>query len=161
MTLPTTATVSIEIAAPATDVYALVADITNMGRWSPECHRCEWLDEPGRPGSRFRGHNKRGLARWSTTAEVEVAEPGIAFTFVTLHGDKHSTRWSYTFDDDGNRTILTESFESIYSPPLIALAERTVLRNRQGQLEDGLAKTLDAVKTAAEQPGGAPFRARP
>lgn len=124
-----------------------------MGRWSPECHRCEWLDERGRPGSRFRGHNRRGLARWTTTAELQVAQPGVEFTFVMLHGDKHSTKWSYTFEDHGDRATLTEGFESVYTPPLIAFAERTVLRHRQRQLEDGMARTLGAIKRTAEQPG--------
>lgn len=150
MSLPTTASVSVEVAAPAAVVYALVADITNMGRWSPECRQCEWLDEPGWSGSRFRGHNKRGLARWTTTAEVLVAEPGKEFTFVTLARDRPSTRWSYSLEDHGASTTLVETFESVYTPPLIALAERTVLRNRQRQLEDGMARTLAAIKTGAE-----------
>jgi hypothetical protein len=35
---------SIEIAAPPEVVYDLLADITRMGEWSPECYRCVWLD---------------------------------------------------------------------------------------------------------------------
>lgn len=30
-------------------VWDLVADITRVGRWSPECIRAAWLGEPGRP----------------------------------------------------------------------------------------------------------------
>ena len=58
MSLPTNATVTAQVSAPATDLYDLIADVTNMGRWSPECHHCEWLDQPGLVGSRFRGHNR-------------------------------------------------------------------------------------------------------
>ena len=31
---------SIEIAAPPQAVYDLIADVTRMGEWSPECYRC-------------------------------------------------------------------------------------------------------------------------
>ena len=41
--------VTIEIAAPAERLYDLVSDVTNMGRWSPECHRCEWIDGSSGP----------------------------------------------------------------------------------------------------------------
>ena len=36
--------VSIDIAAPPGLVYDLIADVTRMSEWSPECYRCEWLD---------------------------------------------------------------------------------------------------------------------
>ncbi len=52
--------VSIDIAAPPGAVYDLVADVTNMGRWSPETYRCEWLDGCTGPrvDARFKGWNK-------------------------------------------------------------------------------------------------------
>ena len=31
----------IDIAAPPDVVYDLIADVTRMGEWSPECYRCE------------------------------------------------------------------------------------------------------------------------
>ena len=74
MSIPTTATVTIEIDAPPAFVYDLVTDVTRMGEWSPECVRCEWLGEPGQVGSTFRGRNRSGLARWSTDAQVLVAD---------------------------------------------------------------------------------------
>ena len=46
MSVPTSATVTEQCAAAATDLYDLIADITNMGRWSPECRSCGWLDSP-------------------------------------------------------------------------------------------------------------------
>ena len=150
MSLPTTATASTTIAAPADRIYALIADVTNMGRWSPECVGCEWLDEPGVVGSRFRGRNRRGFARWTTVAEVLVADPGTEFAFATLHKGEPATSWRYRFDSDGPTTTVTESFEAIRTPPLVAFAERSLIRNRQQQLETGMARTLAAVKSAAE-----------
>lgn len=149
MSLPTTASVSIEIDAPPEVLYGLVADVTRMGDWSPECVRCEWLGEPGQVGSTFRGHNRRGWARWSTVARVLVADRPHIFDFATLHRGAPSTRWSYRFDGNGPTTV-TESFESLRTPWLIGLVERLVLRDRQSQLEAGMARTLAAIKEAAE-----------
>ena len=149
MSQPTTAAVSMQIAAPASTVYDLVADVTNMGRWSPECRTCEWLDEPGVVGSRFRGRNRSGLMRWTTEARVLTADPGREFSFATLYKDDIATRWTYRFEGD-DPTTVTESFEAVDTPPLIALAERLFIRNRQEQLEDGMQRTLAALKAAAE-----------
>lgn len=149
MSLPTTASASIDIAAPAERVYDLVADVTRMGDWSPECTGCEWLDAPGEVGSSFRGHNRRGPARWSTTARVLVADRPRAFSFATLHRGQIATRWSYQLEGDDS-TTLTETFESVSTPWLIAAVERWVLRDRQTQLEAGMAETLAAIKKAAE-----------
>ena len=56
----------IEMAAPPDVVYALVADVTRLGEWSPECYRCQWLDgvTAAVPGARFHGYNRRGGLRW-------------------------------------------------------------------------------------------------
>ncbi|MEQ1788688.1 MAG: SRPBCC family protein [Acidimicrobiales bacterium] len=151
MPLPTTASISTQIAAPASTAYDLIADVTDMGRWSPECYACEWLDEPGVEGSRFRGRNRSGLFRWTTEARVLSAERGREFSFTTLHKGEPSTRWTYRFEGD-DPTTVTETFEAIRTPALIAFAERYLIRNRQQQLEDGMRSTLEALKHAAEDP---------
>ena len=149
MSLPTAAEASIEIAAPCHVVYDLIADVTRMGEWSPECVSCEWLGDPGEVGSTFRGRNRIGLARWSTVARVLVAERPRTFSFATLHRDAAATRWTYRLEGD-ERTRLTESFEAVTTPLLFSVLERLVIRSRQEQLEDGIARTLAAVKAAAE-----------
>jgi hypothetical protein len=155
MSLPTTATITVHIEAPATDLYELIADVTNMGRWSPECRGCEWLDEPGLVGSRFRGHNRSGPFRWTTEARVLTADPGVEFSFATLHKGEIATRWTYRFLD-GHPTTVTESFDAIRTPRLIAFAERYLIRNRQQALEDGMRRTLAALKSAAETAAAQP-----
>lgn len=149
MSLPTTATVTVRIDAPAGDVYDLIADVTNMGRWSPECRSCEWLDEPGLVGSKFRGRNRNGPFRWTTEARLLSAERGRELSFATLHKGAIATRWTYRFAGD-NPTVVSETFEAIRAPALIAFAERYVLRGRQQELEAGMRRTLEALKVAAE-----------
>lgn len=149
MSQPTSASRTVEIDAPAADVYDLLSDVTRTGEWSPECHTCEWIDAPGQVGSKFRGRNRSGPARWTTTAQVLVADRPNVFEFATLAKGQPSTRWRYELSG-GERTTLTESFESISTPWLIALAERLFVRNRQQQLEAGIASTLVRIKAIAE-----------
>ena len=66
MPTPQSGQATIEIAASPESVYDLIADITRMGEWSPECYRCEWAGELHEPvvGARFQGHNRMGLIKW-------------------------------------------------------------------------------------------------
>jgi hypothetical protein len=153
VSLPSSASRSIDIVAPPEVVYDLVADITRTGEWSPECRSCEWVDEPGQVGSRFRGHNRSGPARWTTTAKVLAANRPHTFRFATLFKDGDSTRWTYEIAGTGAGSTLTESFESIDAPAYIKLAERLFVRNRQEQLERGIDETLAKIKAIAEATG--------
>jgi uncharacterized protein YndB with AHSA1/START domain len=151
MTAPTADKAQVEIAAPPETVYALVADVTRMGEWSPECHTCVWKDgTPGTAGSTFKGSNKNGLMRWSTVAKVLVAEPGKEFTFATQAGNRDSTVWRYHLEPSPTGTVLTESYEAVFVPKFIELAERFVLRNRPEQLQKGMQATLERIKAVAE-----------
>jgi Polyketide cyclase / dehydrase and lipid transport len=152
VSLPSNASRSIDIAASPEEVYDLVSDVTRTGEWSPECRSCEWVDEPGRVGSKFKGHNKSGPARWTTTAEVLAADRPTTFGFATLFKDGHATRWTYEMAANGEGTTLTESFESVDAPAFIKLAERFFIRNRQEQLEKGIDETLAKIKALAERP---------
>ena len=60
---------SVRVAAAPEKVYELVSDVTRMGEWSPETTSAEWIDGATGPavGARFKGRNRNGVARWSTT----------------------------------------------------------------------------------------------
>ena len=90
-------------------LYGLVADVTNMGRWSPQCKECWWEDEAGGPvaGAWFKGRNEADGRTWETRSQVVVAEPGREFVWEVNGG---WVRWGFTLDpvDDGTRlTVLT------------------------------------------------------
>jgi uncharacterized protein YndB with AHSA1/START domain len=143
------------IATPPALLYDLVSDVTRMGQWSPECVRCEWLDEATGPaaGARFKGTNKRGVVRWSTTARVLAAERGREFTFVTGHRGHDETRWTYRFEPEGDGTRVTETFEMLADLPwYLRVVERVVMRvkDRKADLELGMAETLRRLAIAAE-----------
>ena len=136
----------IHIDAPAEKVYELISDITRMGEWSPECVRAEWVGGAAGPavGAKFKGHNKQGWMRWSTTPEVTAADPGKEFAFKT-----RDTTWRYRFEPSAaGGTDVTESFEvpdygffmRVLAPP----------KRREPQIVDGMKATLQRVKAAAE-----------
>ncbi|MEU8542555.1 SRPBCC family protein [Streptomyces sp. NPDC048717] len=83
------------------ELYGLVAEVRNMGRWSPEC-RGVWA--PGaalRAGSRFIGFNRRGPFVWFTTCRVVEAVPGEAFVFDAGVFGLPIARWGYRFEAYG------------------------------------------------------------
>src|SRR3954469_24242902 len=88
------------IAADPVKVYHLVTDLPRMGEWSPENTGGKWIGggPGGGGGARFRGTNKRGPLRWSTTCEVTEATPGKRFAFDVTYGPITISHWDYTFD---------------------------------------------------------------
>src|SRR5207302_7853529 len=84
-------------------VYDLVAELTRMGEWSPECARVAWVDGATGPavGARFVGHNRGGpfkLMRWSRGGHVPVADQAREFAFATEEGGREGTVWSYRIE---------------------------------------------------------------
>jgi len=142
----------IDIAARPEMVYDLIADVTRMGQWSPECYRCEWLDGATAPaaGARFRGYNRRGPLRWQRTAVVDTAQRGREFSFTTIDDrtGRHETHWQYTMEPSPTGTMLTESFQFLWCSPANRAVELFVPRGRQ--VNQGIQHTVRRIKRAAE-----------
>jgi uncharacterized protein YndB with AHSA1/START domain len=148
---------TIDIAAPPEAVYDLVADITRMGEWSPECRSCRWTGDATGPvvGARFKARNKghRGPS-WFNTPTVTVADPGREFAF-NRHGmGIGSYTWRYAFEATGTGTRVTESYtvESPLPKAMNWVTEKWVgSPDRDADLAEGMKVTLARIKAAAEQ----------
>lgn len=150
--------VSIDIDAPPERVWPLVGDVTQMGRWSPECLSCTWLDGASAPvvGARFKGRNKRGLLRWSTVSTVVVADRPSHFAFEV---DDSGMRWGYRFAPEGDGTRVTEYREEVGGKPWhvrLAYAANLLGRDPDAIVLRGMRETLARLKAGAE--GAAPSR---
>ena len=100
-----TAAAEAVVAARPELVWDLVADVTRVGEWSPECIRSAWLGEPGRPppGARFTGHNRLPSGfEYEVTCVVTEADRPRTFAWVVLDdsGDpaRPSSSWRYQID---------------------------------------------------------------
>jgi uncharacterized protein YndB with AHSA1/START domain len=143
----------LRIAASPARLYDMVSDVTRMGEWSPENVGCKWLGDASGPavGSRFRGSNRRGWRRWSTTCKVVTAEPGRAFAFDVSFGGLPIARWTYEFKEDGDGTVVTEHWTDrragwmrVGSGPVMGVRDMATF-NRSN-----MEKTLAELKAAAE-----------
>ena len=146
--------VTVHMSAPPEQVWALVSDITNTGRFSPETFEAEWLDGATGPavGARFRGHvkrNGRGPTYW-TVCKVTHSEPGRNFAFDVLGpGQRTVNSWRYDFEPSGDGTDVTESFrlaDNLLTKVYWAIAGRA--RGRTNV--DGMRETLERIKAVAE-----------
>jgi uncharacterized protein YndB with AHSA1/START domain len=140
------------VGAPPEQIWALVSDVTNMGRWSPETDRAEWLDGATGPevGARFRGHNQRGFLKYWTKCTVVASEPGREFAFVVGTPEKPMTRWTFRLASSGVGTDVTESWETASEH---ALTKLFVPGKRRRNLETGMRTTLERLKSVAESSG--------
>lgn len=145
--------VSLHIDATPDRVWALLADLERMGEWSPECYKVRWLGEaqsPATTGARFKGWNKYGWIRWSTTCEIKVAEPGRELTFSTVKGQREVVRWSYRLEPANNGTDVTESFQAMSWPLDVRFFEDVVMRDRDRRRQAAMHATLDRIRAIAE-----------
>lgn len=146
---------SMVVRADALRVWSMVTDVRRMGEWSPETESAEWIDGATGPavGARFKGHNRKGRTRWSTTCEVIESQPGKVFAFAVGKAAKPETVWRYDFEPVAEGVQVTESFELI--KPLgfgsrLVTRVTTGVKDRPADMEDGVRATLAALKRAAE-----------
>ncbi|HKA96836.1 MAG TPA: SRPBCC family protein [Streptosporangiaceae bacterium] len=153
------------VAARPELVWDLVADVTRVSRWSPECIRAAWLGEPGRPqpGARFTGRNRfpNGF-EYEVTCVVTEADRPRAFAWVVLDdsGDpaRPSSSWRYRIDPlPGGGSRVRQRFT--HGPGASFLREvaaeapdraAEIIAARRDGLRANMSATLRAMKAAAE-----------
>ncbi|HEX9178336.1 SRPBCC family protein [Mycobacterium sp.] len=145
--------VTVHMAAPAMQIWELVADVRNIGRFSPETFEAEWVGGATGPavGARFRGHVRRneiGPVYW-TTCRVTDCEPGREFGFDVLAGDRALNHWHYRLTPSGDGTDVTESFRLADAAALRMYAALLGPLRRRRNVRD-MRKTLERIKAVVE-----------
>jgi uncharacterized protein YndB with AHSA1/START domain len=149
-----TVSVSQDIAAPADQVWAMVADLTRMGEWSPETTGGHWRRGATGPavGARFRGWNANGRRRWFTSTEVTRCEPGSCFEFAVSVGGLPIARWRYAFESTGSGCRVTETFTDTRGRIAKALGGPVSgVTDRPTHNQAGMEQTLANLASAAQQ----------
>ena len=147
------------IAAAPEDLYDMVADISRMGEWSPNCAG-GWYEDGAGPevGAWFVGRVIDPRAReegatGQTRSQVVVADRGREFAFAT--GERPVVRWGSVFTPVDGGTEVTESWAML--PEGITIfeahfgddaAKEIVLR--QGWARESIPETLAALARVAE-----------
>jgi uncharacterized protein YndB with AHSA1/START domain len=155
------------VAARPELVWDLVADVTRVGGWSPECIRAAWLGEPGQPepGARFTGHNRfpNGF-EYEVTCVVTQADRPRAFAWVVLDdsGDlaRPSSSWRYRIDPlPGGGSRVRQRFTHGPGASYLRAAAANapdraaeIIAARLDGLLANMSAALRAMKAAAESP---------
>lgn len=148
--------VTVAMAAPADQIWELVADVRNTGKFSPEVMTAEWLDGATGPalGARFRGRVKRneiGPVYW-TTCRVTACEPGREFGFAVMMGDTALNNWHYRFTPVDGGTEVTESFRLDESLPMKLFSLLGGQLRKRRNMRD-MRTTLERIKVVVEAAG--------
>lgn len=147
------ASVTVHMSAPADEIWNLVSEVRNTGRFSPETFEAEWLDGASGPalGAQFRGHVKRneiGPVYW-TTCHVTACDPGREFGFEVLLGGRPVNNWHYRFTPADGGTDVTESFRLSTPGSMNVLVEATMFLRKRRNVRD-MTKTLERIKAVVE-----------
>lgn len=142
---------SVHVDASPEDVWRVVADVTRMGEWSPECRKVVLLGGgPVREGLRMVGVNRRGLAVWPTLSTVVRLEPARAVAWRTRES---AATWTYELEPEdggtrlsGRRDLDGFSLLTRVAAPLIGGAA-----GHDQELAAGIRTTLRRMKTAVER----------
>ena len=147
---------SVDVAAPADVVWALVSDLPGMGRFSPETRGGTWTGGASGPavGARFRGRNAQGLRRWSTQVTVVECVPGCTFGFAVSSLGLPVALWRYEVEPAATGCRVTESWTDRRGRLLRGLgALVTGVADREAYAATSVEATLAAVKAEAERTG--------
>lgn len=112
MTVPSPANASarIEIDAAPDAVYQLITDLGVLAEVAEEATAMRWVrGSAAAEGAKFKGSNRNGWRRWSTTCTVTEAEPGRAFAFDVDSGPLPIAHWRYELTPTATGTAVTES----------------------------------------------------
>jgi hypothetical protein len=129
----------------------MVSDLPRMGEWSPENVGGRWVQGDGSwVGSIFRGHNRSGLRRWSTTARVVETEPGKSFEIAITFARFPVANWRYDFEDAAGGCRVIESWRDNRAPWQRVLG-RVMGDHSASHARREMAATLAKLKAAAEK----------
>jgi hypothetical protein len=110
---PASAQASVTIAAAPEAVYALITDLPTMAALAEEAHAMEWQQgDSATPGAVFKGHNRNGVRKWTTTCTVTHAEPGRRFGFDVKSLVIPVAHWRYDIAPaEGGCTVTEQTWD--------------------------------------------------
>ena len=106
---PASAQADVTIDADPSRVYHLITDLPTLASLAEENEAMAWQKgNEVAPGAVFKGTNRNGSHRWSTTCTVTDAEPGRVFAFDVSYFGLPIAHWRYDIATDGGGCRVTE-----------------------------------------------------
>lgn len=144
---------SIEIAAPPATVWALVSDLSNMPRWSPQVRKTFVRGGETRKGAKMININRRGLLVWPTQSMVTEFEPEQKIAFRVRD---NWTVWSFTLSPNetgGTRVVQRREAPKGISDISVRLTNAVLggVDDFTVELVEGMNQTLRKIKDDAER----------
>ncbi|MUL64398.1 polyketide cyclase [Mycobacterium sp. CBMA 234] len=140
----------ITINAPVAKVWALISDLDNMPKWSPQCRAMKSIGAV-KVGTKTVNLNRRGLMFWPTTATITALDAQKKLSFLI---NSNGTEWTYELEPAGTGTKVTASrhAENGVKPISSTLVNRFMggVPNFEVELVDGMNTSLSRIKAAAE-----------
>jgi uncharacterized protein YndB with AHSA1/START domain len=147
------ATATVTVDAEPEAVYRLITDLDAMAELAEETTRMRWTKgDHAVPGATFRGTNRNGFRRWTTTCTVTDADPGRRFAFEVRHTVLPIARWQYDIvATDGGCTVTESTWDRRpgWFKGVAGLA--TGERDRAAANARHIAATLQRLEAWAEQ----------
>jgi uncharacterized protein YndB with AHSA1/START domain len=147
---------TVDIAADPETVYRLITDLSTLAELAEEATAMQWRKgDAARPGAVFKGENRNGAKRWTTTATVTHADAGRVFAFdVKTAAVVPVAHWRYDIEATPSGCTVTERTWDrrprwIRKPAELTtgVADRTAANNENIRL------TLQRLKAKAEAAG--------
>lgn len=143
---------TIDIAAPPSEVWQVVSDLSRMPEWSATTRRMRVLG-PVREGARTVNLNKVGWKVWPTTSTVVRCDENEAIAF---RMNENRTTWSYELTPTASGTTLTErripSAGGVPKPIAFAIDKLFGgTANFEDQLTESMNDSLARIKKAVER----------
>ena len=142
----------VAISADADDVYHLITDLPMLASLAEENEAAQWhKGDKAAPGAVFKGANRNGRYRWTTTCTVTEAEPGRAFAFDVRYMAVPIAHWRYDIASDGDGCRVTEQTWDRRPGWFSKTAWiGTGVRDREGANREHIKLTLQRLKAKAE-----------
>ena len=142
---------TIDINAPAAQVFEVLADLEAMGKRSPQCKLMKVFG-PVQEGARSFNINRKGLLVWPTTAKVTRFEPGAALAFRI---NENRTIWTYELAETDGVTTVTQTRRAPGGTSKISgfLVDKFMggTADFDREMVEGMNQTLREIKAAVER----------
>ena len=130
-------------------VWALISDLDNMPKWSPQCRVMKAVGAV-KVGTKTVNVNRRGAMFWPTTSTITALDAQKKLSFRV---NTNNTEWTYDLEPAGTGTKVTVSRRAEAVKPISStLINRFMggVPNFEVELVEGMKTSLGRIKAAAE-----------